>query len=157
MVFPLYELLNVLSDGHVVQKPLDKEYNWTVSPLYEFLNVPSDCHVVQKTLDKEYKGTVSLLYEILYVLSELNSVQKTLDKAYNRMDSPLYEFLDVLWAVYVYARKITSIHIQEQYIFMQVYQHCSPNHLLSKALVLGTNKILHKLQKWGVTLPRTFH
>ena len=39
------------------------------------------------------------------------------------------------------ARKVTSIHIQEQYIFMQVYQHCSPNPLLSKA------------QKWGVTLP----
>jgi hypothetical protein len=51
------------------------------------------------------------------------------------------------------ARKITSIHIQEQYIFMQVYQHCSPNPLLSKALVLGTDKILHKLQKWRVTLP----
>jgi hypothetical protein len=51
------------------------------------------------------------------------------------------------------ARKITSIHIQEQYIFMQIYQHCSRNPLLSKALVWGTDKILHKLQKWGVTLP----
>ena len=51
------------------------------------------------------------------------------------------------------ARKITSIHIQEQYIFMQVYQHCSPNPLLSKALVWGTDTILYKLQKCGVTLP----
>ena len=49
-------------------------------------------------------------------------------------------------------RKITSIHIQ-----VHVYQHCLPKPLLNKALVWGTDKILHKLQKWGVTLPRTFH
>ena len=40
-----------------------------------------------------------------------------------------------------------------KYIFMQVYQHCSPNPLLSKALVWGTDTILHKLHKGGVTIP----
>jgi hypothetical protein len=35
-------------------------------------------------------------------------------------------------------RKITSIHIQ-----VHVYQHCSPKPLLNKALVWGTDTILH--------------
>ena len=54
MVSRLYEFLNVLSDGHVVEKTLDKEYNWMVSPLYEFLYALSELQSVQKTLDKEY-------------------------------------------------------------------------------------------------------
>jgi hypothetical protein len=54
MVSPLYELLYVLSDGKVVKKTLDKEYNQMVSLLYELLNVFSAVQIVQKTLDKEY-------------------------------------------------------------------------------------------------------
>ena len=54
MVSLLYEVLSVLWDGYVVQKTLDKEYNWMVSPLYEFLYALSELHSVQKTLDKEY-------------------------------------------------------------------------------------------------------
>ncbi len=50
----LYKFLNVLSYGHVVQKALDKEYNWMVSPLYEFLYVLSELQSVEKTLDKDY-------------------------------------------------------------------------------------------------------
>jgi hypothetical protein len=41
-------------------------------------------------------------------------------------------------------KKITSTHIQVQYIFMQVYQHCSLNPLLSKALVWGKILTLEK-------------
>ena len=53
MVFLLYEFLNVFLAGQIVQKTLDKEYNWMVSPLYDFLNVFSDGQVVQKFLDNE--------------------------------------------------------------------------------------------------------
>jgi hypothetical protein len=57
MVSLLYESLYVLSDFQVVQKTLDKEYNYMVSLLYEFLYVLSDFQVVQKTLDKENNQT----------------------------------------------------------------------------------------------------
>jgi len=42
MVSLLYESLNVLSVGKVVEKTLDKEYNQMVSLLYVFLSVLSD-------------------------------------------------------------------------------------------------------------------
>ncbi len=54
MVSLLYEVLNVLWDGYVVQKTFDKEYNWMVSLLYEYLYVLSDGEVVKKTLYNEY-------------------------------------------------------------------------------------------------------
>jgi hypothetical protein len=54
MASPLYEFLNELSKPQVVQKTLDKEYNYMVSPLYGFLNELSDGQVVQKTFDEEY-------------------------------------------------------------------------------------------------------
>ncbi len=38
MVSPLYGFLSELPDGQVVQKILDKEYNWMALALYEFLN-----------------------------------------------------------------------------------------------------------------------
>jgi hypothetical protein len=41
MVFPLYEFLNALSVGKILQKTLDKEYNGTVFLLYEYLNALS--------------------------------------------------------------------------------------------------------------------
>ncbi len=75
MVFPLYELLNVLSDGEVVKKTLDKENNWIVSLLYEFLHVFSDYQVVQKTLDREHNWMASLLYELACLLSADESLK----------------------------------------------------------------------------------
>jgi hypothetical protein len=66
----------VLSAGYVVQKTLDKEYNWMVSPLYEFLYANSDLQSVQKILDIEHNWTVSLLYESLNVLLNGQVVQK---------------------------------------------------------------------------------
>jgi hypothetical protein len=48
LTFPLYEFLNELSKGQVVQKTLDKEYNYMVSPLYGFLCVSSNCPAMVK-------------------------------------------------------------------------------------------------------------
>ena len=86
-------------------------------------------------------GTTMQILSCSYFISEINVCQTIC----------LRLLVQENFFVSALARKITSIHIQEQYIFMQVYQHCSPNPLLSKALVL--DKILHKWQKWGVTLP----
>ncbi len=54
MVSLLYQFLNVFSAGSIVQKTLDKEYNWMVSLLYELLNAISDEQIVQKTLYIKY-------------------------------------------------------------------------------------------------------
>ncbi len=54
MVSLLYDVLNVISNDLVMQKTLDKEYNWMVSLLYDVLNELLDTQVVQKTLDREY-------------------------------------------------------------------------------------------------------
>ncbi len=47
------------------KKHWTKSTNERFTLLYEFLNVLSDCHVLQNTVDKEYNWMVSLLYDLL--------------------------------------------------------------------------------------------
>jgi len=66
---PYYELLSADWELRNHQRTSHMMNNWMVSLLYEFLNVLSAGQVVQTTLDEEYKLMFSSLYDFLNALS----------------------------------------------------------------------------------------
>jgi hypothetical protein len=142
-----------------------KSTNERFTLLYEFLNVLSDCHVLQKTLDKEYNWMISLLYDLLCEFWAVMNPWK-IYYTINTWSVSLNELLNVLEDIWCRKRlgalrTKTKILSEINMSVKNYYQKCKKKWFLCLCTLIKIRNIqiqtiLHKQQKWEETLTQHF-